>query len=785
MGDANAAVDILDIRNFQNGSDKHQVDLTNIIVEGLEAPFSAKSLPTILLYDERGLRLYDKITTDAPEYYLFGAEEEILYNHASDIVRIMQSRSLAGSAGIPSQVLLELGAGAIRKTSLILRALAGLLGTSMPPLTYFALDLEEREIQRALIQLHNSDVGTTIRGKIEAKGMLGTYDNESTGAARLSIAGQPQVHLLFLGSSIGNFYRGEDAQFLRSLPLRADSGDTLLLGLDHDNAREDIEIAYNDPKGRTRSFIMNGLRAAGNALGDSELFDLGNWEYVNFYDEGERVHKAFYKCLHPHSITLLGKRDGIHFLKDELIKIETSFKYSDRDAYTLFTDTNLRPIRRWTDSTSRYSLWLLERPPFSFPLLTSPTISTKEIVGETFGIPSIQDWQGMWKAWDFVTLRMIPSSMLFEKPIDLRHICLFYIGHIPAFLDIQLSRLLQEPHTEPEEFKFIFEAHSEVPKKDEDWPSLNSILSFRDRVRERLTKIYMNISSGALQLTRKIGRVLFMTYEHEALHIETLLYMLLQRAGSGTIPPPDFTPPPWESLLAFWNATPKPSSPTTVIEATTVTLGVDDIEAEDALRPLDLKGHIFGWDNESPSRRYTGVGKDKVQLPASWVENDIGEIEVRTFYGSVPMTTAWDWPVLTSYDNLSIYASVQGGRLPTEQELRVFMDKFECGYEGGANIGFRNWHPVPATTGLKNRGGQGHNGGVWEWTSTLLDKYPGFVPSQLYPGYSADFHDGCHHVVLGGSYVTIPRIAERRSVRNWYQHNYPYPWVGGRIVYDV
>jgi hypothetical protein len=45
---------------------------------------------------------------------------------------------------------------------------------------------------------------------------------------------------------------------------------------------------------------------------------------------------------------------------------------------------------------------------------------------------------------------MIPPSMLLEKPIDLRHICLFYLGHIPAFLDIHLSRLLDEPYTKAE-----------------------------------------------------------------------------------------------------------------------------------------------------------------------------------------------------------------------------------------------------------------------------------------------------------------------------------------------
>jgi hypothetical protein len=42
-----------------------------------------------------------------------------------------------------------------------------------------------------------------------------------------------------------------------------------------------------------------------------------------------------------------------------------------------------------------------------------------------------------------------------------------------------------------------------------------------------------------------------------------------------------------------------------------------------------------------------------------------------------------------------VYASVKGGRIPTEPELRLFLDKFSSGYEGGANVGFRNWHPIP------------------------------------------------------------------------------------------
>ncbi|KAF8573928.1 hypothetical protein K439DRAFT_1624720 [Ramaria rubella] len=41
------------------------------MLSGLNQPTGKKSLPTLLLYDERGLRLYDAITTDAHEYYLF------------------------------------------------------------------------------------------------------------------------------------------------------------------------------------------------------------------------------------------------------------------------------------------------------------------------------------------------------------------------------------------------------------------------------------------------------------------------------------------------------------------------------------------------------------------------------------------------------------------------------------------------------------------------------------------------------------------------------------------
>lgn len=58
-----------------------------------------------------------------------------------------------------------------------------------------------------------------------------------------------------------------------------------------------------------------------------------------------------------------------------------------------------------------------------------------------------------------------------------------------------------------------------------------------------------------------------------------------------------------------------------------------------------------------------------------------------------------------------------------------------------ANAGYR------ATTGCEN-GGKGSNGGVWEWTSTLFDGHEGLAPTDLFTGYSTDFFDTKHQVVV-------------------------------------
>ncbi|KAJ6453553.1 histidine-specific methyltransferase [Mycena sanguinolenta] len=385
------------------------LDMKVEVLKGLRSPTNGrKSLPSMLLYDELGLKLHDA-AAHAPEYYPFGAEEQILREKSDEIVAVMHAGCPLNTA---NRVVLELGSGSLSKTSHILLALSRLLQAQNAggfPVTYYALDLEERELERTLTEISLSDVGKSLQGRVNIRGLCATYDQGLKFAASGALHAQatagrhpeapalplkfdtqelvdsssdssafatslsstlddiPPLHIVFLGSSLGNFSRTGGADFLRSCPLRPGSCDRLLIGLDHDNEKSMIEEAYNDRQGYIRTFIMNALKGAGRVLGDENLFDGENWEYSNKYDVATRRHEAFVKAKRAHTVIVPSTKETISFFHDEEVEIAQSLKFSDADVHMLCTESNLRPLQRWTDSTSRYSLWLLERPSFSSP----------------------------------------------------------------------------------------------------------------------------------------------------------------------------------------------------------------------------------------------------------------------------------------------------------------------------------------------------------------------------------------------------------------------------------
>jgi uncharacterized SAM-dependent methyltransferase len=98
---------IIDVR-LNNKASNGEVNIRDEILKGLSRPVNQKIVPLLLLYDEEGLRIYDEISTQVDEYYLFRAEEEICKRHGHDIVQAIQGQHEDKNLG---GVVLELGAG--------------------------------------------------------------------------------------------------------------------------------------------------------------------------------------------------------------------------------------------------------------------------------------------------------------------------------------------------------------------------------------------------------------------------------------------------------------------------------------------------------------------------------------------------------------------------------------------------------------------------------------------------------------------------------------------------
>ncbi|KAI9152080.1 Ergothioneine biosynthesis protein 1 [Paramyrothecium foliicola] len=829
--------DIIDIRGPQV-----EYNLKDDIVALFNPAKGPRKLPTLLLYDEKGLQLFEDIT-HLEEYYLTNYEIDVLKKSAADMASSIPAHSM----------VIELGSGNLRKVCLLLQALED----QGKQVDYYALDLSREELERTLAQVPHFK-------HVSCHGLLGTYDDGREWLKQPTLAARPKT-VMHLGSSIGNFSRDEAADFLAGFADILQPTDSIMMGIDSCNDPEKIFHAYNDKEGLTHRFTLNGLKHANEVLGQ-DVFNLDDWEAIGEYvfdDEGGR-HQAFVSP--TREVEVLGSVVQPH----ERIQIEQSFKYSKSGYTKLFAASGLNQVKHWSRG-DEYGIHMLQKTDMSFSPIPAIYASGP--------LPTLHDWEGLWQTWDTISQQMLPNEELTGKPIKLRNACIFYLGHIPGFLDIQLCKGTKLPPSEPAYYHAIFERgidpdvdnpekchdHSEIP---DEWPPVEDILAYQERVRSRLRGLY---EKGADAIPREVGEVIWLGFEHEVMHIETFLYMLLQ--SDKTLPPPHVPRPDFEKLARKAREARVPNQ-WFDIPAQTVTIGLQE--------PEDGSGapHHFGWDNEKPARQeevhaFQAQGRaitnedyanylynKKIDnIPASWSKQEpttngvtnghtnghtngasnganvapesfLADKSVRTVYGLVPLKYALDWPVFASYDELAGCAAWMGGRIPTFEETKsiyqyahnqkklvtlsrltkkvpavnghlvndgveetppelVPATSVDDGSDelfidlAGANVGFRHWHPVPVTSRGGSLAGQSEMGGVWEWTSSPLRRHEGFEPMPLYPAYTADFFDDKHNVVLGGSWATHPRIAGRRSFVNWYQRNYPYAWAGARLVRDV
>lgn len=206
---------------------------------------------------------------------------------------------------------------------------------------YYALDLDESELRRTL-----SAIPEGTFKHVSCSGLHGTFDDGLEWLQRPEIRSRPKV-VLFVGSSIGNFPRAEAAKFVRRFTTSLKDHGSFLIGIDACQDSDKVALAYNDTAGVTERFTLNGLKHANHLLGQ-EVFVMSQWRFVARYDSENGKNQAFV------SPTVDVEILGVQIAKDELLRIEESYKYSGAQATELWRAAGAKEVACWLNDAGDY-----------------------------------------------------------------------------------------------------------------------------------------------------------------------------------------------------------------------------------------------------------------------------------------------------------------------------------------------------------------------------------------------------------------------------------------------
>lgn len=444
----------------------------------------------------------------------------------------------------------------------------------------------------------------------------------------------------------------------------------------------------------------------------------------------------------------------------------------------------------------------------------------------------------LWTLSDDLFDHKITAKNALVVPISLRLPFIFYAGHLPAFAALKLlSASTRESIAEAcwhAMFSRGIDPDVDDPKKchahprlPEQWPSWREVMSYREAVQKAI-----RTESGGVMSPRR----LLMVAEHEAMHIETLHYMLAQQRRSkshccnGDMPLngteirlSSAYAAVTQDLLASltsvgWCNVPegkvtigrkKPNATDTSVEndfawdneydCSVKTVGAFQVR-QYAVTIGEMMAFILSggyteqyWSSED----WTRARRQNLRHPASWecqghgVEGLLGA-KVLTANGA-NWSDVRQLPVSTSLAEARAFARWRTVRLPMEAEwVRAAWGRDGHTTQSASasptprDVRADGPHDVRVVTPANPVawcGAVGLIGNGWEWTDSVFDTFDGFQPAEEYPEYSADFFDGKHFVLRGASWVTHPRLV-RPSFRNFYQVGYPCVFSKIRVVRD-
>jgi dimethylhistidine N-methyltransferase len=296
-----------------------------------------RKLPPKYFYDERGARLFERIT-ELDAYYPTRTEIAILREHGERIGEKLGS-------GIR---LVEFGSGSGEKTWLLLRRLR-------EPSAYVPVDISRAQLVEFALSVAEAFPG------IEVAPVCADY----TRPFQLPAPEAPSSGCVafFPGSTLGNFEPAEAESFLRLIRGIVGPDGRLLIGIDLLKDPSLIERAYNDPEGVTAEFNLNLLERINRECGAD--FDVSAFRHHAFFDaEANRVEMRLVS-LREQTVDLPAPAPDeadlrVRFGAGDWITTEYSHKY-DRESFAALAERAGWVISDgWTDDRDWFAVFLLE-----------------------------------------------------------------------------------------------------------------------------------------------------------------------------------------------------------------------------------------------------------------------------------------------------------------------------------------------------------------------------------------------------------------------------------------
>jgi iron(II)-dependent oxidoreductase len=410
---------------------------------------------------------------------------------------------------------------------------------------------------------------------------------------------------------------------------------------------------------------------------------------------------------------------------------------------------------------------------------------------------------------------LVRVESLYERPIPERHRIIFYLGHLEAFDWNLLQPRLPNAKVFDPDFDRLFAfgidpVDGGLPSdQPSDWPAQAQVENYRNWVRATLDAALADRNFFDWSGDESPRVLLNVAIEHRLMHAETLAYMLHQlpfdqKRSEPKAPVPQAGPvrtamveiPGGRATLGIPRDDPASFGwdnefETTVVDVPGFTINRYKVTNGEYLKFIDAGGYQERslWSPDA----WDWKAREGIAHPLFWSRSN-AVWRYRAMFEEIPLPL--DWPVYVSQAEASAYATWAGKRLPTEAEWhraaygapkgveRAFPWGAEPPKQRHGCFDFGRWDPSPVhalPAGASAFGVEGLLANGWEWTSSLFEPFPGFRPFPFYEGYSANFFDGMHYAMKGGSPRT-ERSMLRRSFRNWFQPHYQYVYAGFRCA---